>query len=153
MNPKEELKVLFAHRPNLEVAMEVFGFSGRRTTIIDDLTEEEASMLLSIHTPNEENLEEEYNALKEELFKKGWKGKILKLAESTGIKDKGDFNRFNNWMLTKSVFKKHLNAHSIEELKYVHKQLQGVKYNNAQSAKKPMNKAWWKKGDELVNLN
>ena len=153
MKPQEELKVLFSHRSAVEVAMEIFGFSGRRTTIIDDLTDEEALRLLSIHTPNEENLEQEFNELKEELFKKGLKAKILKLAEQTGIKESNDFHKFNNWMLTSSRFKKHLNAHSIDELKDLFKQLHGVKSNNAKSAKKPMTKAWWKNGKEKINMN
>ena len=53
-------------------------------------------------------------------------------------------------MLAKSIFKKHLNAHSIDELKDLFKQLQGVKQNNAKSAKKPYTKAWWKKGNEKI---
>lgn len=152
-NPKEELKLLFAHRNAIDVAIEINGFTGFRTTLIDELTEKEAEKLLSIHCPTEENIEEEFNALKEELFKKGWKGKILKLAEQTGIKEPKDFQKFNNWMLSSSKYKKHLNALSIDELKEVFKQLQGVKQNNAKSAKKPLTKAWWREGKEKLNMN
>lgn len=156
MNPHEELKLLFAHRNGAEVAIEIHGFTGFRTTLIDDLTEKEALKLLSIHSPEDkspEELEAEFNELSDEILKKGWKSKILKIAEETGIKEKNDFAKFNKWMLTSSKFKKHLNAHSLSELKQLHNQLHGVKHNNAKSAKKPFTKAWWKKGNEIVNLN
>lgn len=155
MKPHEELKLLFAHRNGAEVAIEIHGFTGFRTTLIDELTEKEAVKLLSIHNPEQsaEELEAEFNELSEEILKKGWKSKILKIAEATGIKDKNDFTKFNRWMLASSKFKKHLNAHSLDELKQIHQQLQGVKHNNAKSAKKPFTQAWWKKGNGIVNLN
>ena len=31
--------------------------------------------------------------------------------------------------------------------------MQTLKYNNAKSAEKPMNEAWWRKGQKLKNLN
>lgn len=156
MNPHEELKQLFAHRNGAEVAIEIHGFTGFRTTLIEDLTEKEAISLLSIHRPEEktaEELEEEFQELSEEILKKGWKSKILKVAEDTGIKDKNDFVKFNRWMLTSSKFKKHLNAHTLDELKLLHAQLHGVKHNNSKSAKKPLTKAWWFNGAKLKNLN
>ncbi|UDQ55018.1 hypothetical protein LJF28_04950 [Chryseobacterium indologenes] len=91
MNPHEELKLLFAHRNGAEVAIEIHGFTGFRTTLIDELTEKEALKLLSIHSPEDkspEELEAEFNELSDEILKKGWKSKILKIAEETGIKEK-----------------------------------------------------------------
>ncbi|MEN5306951.1 hypothetical protein ABE425_05505 [Chryseobacterium cucumeris] len=153
MTAKEELKKLFADRNQVQVAIEINGFTGFRTTLIDDLTEEEAIKLLSVHAPSEKELAEENNALKEELIRIAWISKILKLAETTGIKEVGSFHKFNNWMYTKSIFKKHLNAHTIDELKQLHVQLHGVQSNNNESAKKPLTKAWWKKGKENINMN
>lgn len=153
MNPKEELKQLFATFNPLNVAIEVNGFTGFRTTSIDDLTEDEVIKLLEIHTPKEKTVEHENNALKLELLRTGWISKILKVAEDTGIKEKGDFQKFNNWMYMSSVFKKHLKAHSIDELQALHKQLHAVKSNNAKSAKKPLTEAWWVKGKKNINLN
>lgn len=153
MTAKEELKKLFADRNPVQVAIEINGFTGFRTTVVDELTDEEAVKLLSIHIPSEKELAEENNALKEELIRNAWISKILKLAETTGIKEVGRFEKFNGWMYTKSKFKKHLNAHSVEELKLLHIQLHGVQSNNNESAKKPLTKAWWKKGKDNINMN
>lgn len=156
MNPRKELKELFGHRNSLDIAIEINGFTGFRTTLIEELTDEEALQLLSVHKPIEETAEEleaEFEELKDEILKKGWKSKILKIAETTGIKDKGDFTKFNNWMLKSSKFKKHLNAHSVNELKQLHSQLYGVKHNNAKSSKTPLTKSWWGKASEIKNLN
>lgn len=153
MTAKEELKKLFADRNPVQLAIEINGFTGFRTTLIDDLTEEEAIKLLSVHAPSEKELAEENNALKEELIRNAWISKILKLAETTGIKEVGSFHKFNNWMYTKSKFKKHLNAHNIEELKLLHVQLHAVQSNNTESAKKPYTKEWWKRGKDHINMN
>lgn len=153
MTAKEELKQIFADRNPIQVAIEINGFTGFRTTLVDDLTDDEAIRLLSIHVPSEKELAEENNALKEHLLRNGWISKVLKLAEITGIKEVGCFHKFNNWMFTNSKFKKHLNAHSIEELKQLHVQLHAVKANNENSAKKPFTKAWWEKGKEKIKQN
>ena len=121
--------------------------------MIEDLTDQEAKQLLKIHAPKPADLDQEYNALKEEFIRKEWKSNILALAEKTGIKEKGDFQKFNNWMLSNSKFKKHLNAHSIAELKQLHVQLRAALQNNSKSAMKPLTKAWWEKGESLKNHN
>lgn len=153
MKPKEKLKEIFSNRRPIDVAIEINGFTGYRTTLIDDLTDDEVVKLLSIYVPSEKTVEEENNELKKELLRNGWVSKVLKLAEETGIKEPNDFHKFNNWMYNSSVFKKHLNAHSTEELQKVFLQLQGVKSNNTKSAKKPMTKAWWEKSTKNINLN
>lgn len=153
MAPHEELKQIFADRKPIDVAIEISGFTNHRTTLIDDLTESEALRLIAIHCPSEMELDKSFNALQEDLIKREWKSKILALAEKTGIKEKGSFHTFNNWMLISSIFKKHLNTHSIEELKAVYRQLRGVQYNNAKSADKPFTKAWWQKGYQLKAQN
>lgn len=148
-----DLKELFAHRTPLSVALEINGFTGFRTTVLDDLTPSEVEQLYQIHVPTEKDLAVECNALKEELLKKTWRSNILSLAEKTGIKEKEDFTKFNNWMMLKSKFKKNLNAHSVEELKELHRQLRGVQQNNCRSAQNPMTKAWWDKGEILKSYN
>ncbi|MDM1557084.1 hypothetical protein HX126_21240 [Chryseobacterium indologenes] len=153
MKPKEKLKEIFSNRRPIDIAIEINGFTGYRTTLIDDLMDEEVMKLLSIHVSPEKTVEEKNNELKKELLRYGWVSKILKLAEETGIKEPNDFHKFNNWMYSSSIFKKHLNAHSIEELQKVFVQLQGVKSNNAKSSKKPMTKSWWEKSTKNINLN
>lgn len=149
MNAHQKLEQLFAHRNPSDVAIELNGFTGWRTTLLEELTEQEAELLLQIHTPKKKD----DNALIEELKKREWRSAIISLAELTNIKEHNCYAKFNNWMLTKSTFKKHLNAHSIDELKALHRQLKGIQYNNTQSAKRPMNKAWWDKGEKLKNWN
>lgn len=149
----KDLKELFADRTPLSVALEINGFTGFRTTVLDDLTPNEIEQLYQIHVPTEKDMKAECNALKEELLKKTWRSNILSLAEKTGIKEKEDFSKFNNWMMLNSKFKKNLNAHSVEELKELHKQLRGVQQNNCRSAQNPMTKAWWDKSEHLKNFN
>lgn len=148
-----ELKELFADRTTMSIALEINGFTGFRTTLIEDLTPQEIDTLYEIHVPKPQDLEAEYNALKEDFIKKEWRSNILALAEKTGIKEKGNFQKFNNWMLLSSKFKKHLNGHSLDELRELHKQLRGVQNNNSRSSKNPMTKAWWAKAEGLKQCN
>lgn len=149
----KQLKELFAERSPSDVAIEINGFTGWRTTLLEELTDHEAETLLKIHLPREKDLEDECNALLEEMKRKEWKSAILALAERTGIKDPGDFQKFNNWMFTKSKFKKHLNAHSLEELKALHAQLRAAHANNVRSAQKVMTKAWCHKAEKNKTWN
>jgi len=152
MNPKEELKQIFANRTPVDVAIEISGYTGHRTTLIDELTELEASSLLAVHNPSV-NLEREHNALQEVLIKKEWRSKILAKAENLKIKKPNSFFEFNEWMHQKSKFKKHLNAHSIKELKELHQQLCAFGSNNAKSAKNAFTKSWWNESSKKINLN
>lgn len=153
MNAHKELQKVFASRDSASIAIEINGFTGWRTTLLEELTDQEAQQLLDIHCPKPKTVDAEYNALKEDFIKKEWKSNILVLAERTKIKEKGSFHQFNNWMLTKSKFKKHLNAHTIDELKLLHQQLRAALQNNARSAQKTMTKAWWDKAESLKNYN
>ncbi|MCT4306051.1 hypothetical protein [Elizabethkingia anophelis] len=151
MTPHEELKQLFAHRKPIDVAIEVSGFTSHRTTVIDELTESEVLELLSIH--NHDSIEETEDALRNEIILKKMRSKIIALAEKEKVKEPNSWDKFNNWMLLSSRFKKHLNAHNMGELQLLFKQLQALKTNNRRSAKKPMSKAWWKEGIEKINMN
>lgn len=148
-----ELQELFSNRSAISVAIEINGFTGFRTTHMEDLTEDEINRLYAIHCPKEVSATEQFEALQEELISKAWKSKILVAAEQAKLKDPGNFHRFNNWMLLKSKFKKHLNAHTIEELKELHAQIRAAIANNARSAQKPLTKAWWKKAENLKEFN
>lgn len=153
MDPKKELKQLFASRRPVEVAIEISGFTGHRTTLIDELSETEAMELLKIHCPGPRKIDKDFDALKEDLIKREWKSKILAKAEKVGVKKQNSFDKFNEWMLLKSKFKKHLNAHSIDELKELHRQLCAFQTNNAKSAANFFTKAWWDKESKNVKLN
>lgn len=151
MTPHEELKQLFAHRKPIDVAIEVSGFTGHRTTIIDELTESEVLELLTIH--NHDSVEETEDALRNEIILKKMRSKVIALAEKEKVKEPNDWQKFNNWMLLSSRFKKHLNTHNLAELQLLFKQLQALRTNNRRSATKPMSKAWWQEGIEKINMN
>lgn len=151
MNSKEELKQIFATRTAVDVAIEISGYTGHRTTLIDELTEAEASGLLAVYSHGK--LEKDHSLLQQVLIKKEWRSKILAKAEKLKLKKANSFSEFNDWMFLKSKFKKHLNAHSIQELKELHQQLCAFESNNTKSAKKPFTKSWWDNGTKKINLN
>lgn len=151
MTPHETLKEMFACRNSVDVAIEISGFTSFRTTLIDELTDAEAAKLVTIHQPSQ--LDKQFNELQEDLLKREWKSKILALAERTGIKEKNSFGNFNDFMLYRSIYKKHLNAHTLPELQQCYKQLRALEASNKMSAKNPMTKAWWKKSEQLKHYN
>lgn len=149
----QDLQELFAERKPIDVAMEISGFTGFRTTNIADLSPDEINHLYAVHVPTERDIDAQFNAFKLELMVKAWRSKVLAAAEQAGIKESGSFHKFNNWMMVSSKFKKNLHAHNIEELKELHKQLKAALTNNRKSAEKPMTEAWWKKGKSLIIQN
>lgn len=151
----EDLRnVLFDRTPH-ELAIEISGFTGFRTTLIEELTQEEIDILYKIHKRRyDESIEE----------KRKWSSYILKIATDEGIhrpvmvvkygKNVVDcWYSFNHWMLTQSTAKKLLYHCNVEEMEAVHQQLCKLRDNNEKSAQKPMNKAWWRKGVKNRNLN
>ncbi|MDY3352275.1 hypothetical protein PG357_09820 [Riemerella anatipestifer] len=63
------------------------------------------------------------------------------------------FGHLNRWMLERSIYKKPLAFHSVSELEVLLRQLHKLAENNKKSAKKFGNKAYWRKADNLKNLN
>ncbi|GGG47225.1 hypothetical protein [Epilithonimonas arachidiradicis] len=146
MTPTQELNSYLVRKNPQTVAVLIDSITNHRTTAVEDLTNSEIGTLLQIFRPK--TIEEKANALVDEAIMKQWRSNIIALAERTGIKKLGQWSEFNNWMLLSSVFKKHLNAHSLEELKALYQQLRGVERNNERSASKTMTKAWWKKAED-----
>lgn len=153
----EDLKSIFANRQPHEVATEICGFTGFRTTLLEELTQEEINRLYEIHAPKQKNFE-----TKED--KNYWISNILTIATEEGlhypimVKKNGklvkdNWYKFNTWMLTQSTVKKLLYFCNVKELKAVHRQLCKLRDNNEKSAQKPLNKAWWRQGIENKNLN
>ena len=77
---------------------------------------------------------------------------VLAIATRTGIKDPESWDRFNQWMLTKSVLKKELYKYSEDELSQLIKQFRGLERNFLKSATKVGTKAWTKK-NRFPNLS
>ena len=143
----EQLKGILSHKKPYQIAIEISGFTGHRTTLLEELTEQEVDKLYDIY------IKKDKNSAYAELVRKIWVSKVLKIATEQGIKQPNSWEKFNNWMLKSSRFKKHLNAHSLEELKLLHQQFCKLRDNNEKSAQKPMSKAWLRKGIENKNLN
>jgi hypothetical protein len=153
MTPHQELRYLFAGRKEFDIAIEISGYTGFRTTVLEELTQDEAVQLLDIHTPKQKDVEKEYNALKEEMIKKEYRSKILAIAEREGIKRKDSWQEFNNFMMLSSKFKKGLNEHSLLELRELLKQFNALVANNRASAERPLTKAWYRKAENLKHWN
>lgn len=151
MTPLKELQGYMAKKKPMEIAILIDSVTSHRTTSLEDLTGPEINLLITVFKPK--TIEDTANALVDEIKLKNMRSNVLALAERTGIKEYGNFHSFNNFMIISSVFKKQLNAHSLEELNILYKQLRGVERNNERSASKPMTKAWWKKADGLKNQN
>lgn len=149
----QDLQELFAERKPHDVAIEISGFTGFRTTNIEELTAEEIDKLYACHVPRLRDVEADFEAFKTEMMQKAWRSKILAAAEKAGLKDPGCFEKFNGWMTGRSKYKKPLYAHSVEELKELHRQINAAITNNRRSAQKPLTKAWWNQGEKLKNLN
>lgn len=77
-----------------------------------------------------------------ELIMKRKRSVILTLATYTGIKEADSWEKFNNWMLNSSVYKKALNSYDYYELDDLTKQFQALKVNYENSAEKMGTKAW-----------
>lgn len=157
----EDLKTLFKDREPHDIAIEISGFTGFRTTLMEELTPTEIDKLYNIHNPRTQPLSER-NGSKEE--KRKWISYILKIATDEGIhrpvtimKNRqnvvDEWYNLNKWMLTQSTAKKLLYFCNLEELKAVYQQLCKLRDNNEKSAQKPLNKAWWRKGNQLKGLN
>lgn len=165
----EDLKTLFGNREPHDIAIEISGFTGFRTTLMEELTPAEIDKLYQIHsghykpnTPPTAFVFENERSGKEE--KRKWVSYILKIATDEGIhrpvmvmKNRqnvvDEWYNLNKWMLTQSTAKKLLYFCNLEELKAVYQQLCKLRDNNEKSAKKPLNKAWWSKGIRNEKLN
>lgn len=117
----------------------------RRTTNIDDLTPEEIETIYDVFFPREFSNEEELINIKSLQDLKYYRSNILTLATRLGIKEADSWDKFNKWMLEKSICKKKLNDHSLEELKQLQLQFRGMETNYNRSAMTPGTKAWYHK--------
>ena len=151
MKTKTKLKKIFEGKPNFHEQSIVSGFTNRRAICIEDLTEQEAENLYLIYCPKK--VENPVLKIAQEIELKKWKSNCIAKAQHLGITHPNNWDAFNLWMVTYSIYKKHLNAHNLQELKELHRQLCAVELSDYRSGKKPMTEAWLKRGNELKNLN
>lgn len=153
MTTQNQLKEFFSDKKPVDIAIIVSMATNREKTSIEELDAEEAEKILRIYRPRQEDYKQTAAYLAELQAKKDIKSHIIALAERTGIKTVGDWEKFNSWMLNRSKFKKHLNAHSLPELQLLYKQMRALEQNESRSAEKPFNKAWWRENEKIKNLN
>lgn len=89
-----------------------------------------------------------------EAEKRKLRSQILTIATKVGIHNPSDWDKFNRFMLHKSVGKKTLNLYSKDELKFVVKQFRGIEANYDASAETKGTKAYYhKRGLQKPSLN
>lgn len=115
----------------------------RRTTNIDDLTPEEVEKIYKMFFPKEVLASEQLITAKNNDVLKKHRSNILTIATRIGIKEPDSWDKFNNWMLKNSKFKKKLNDHNLEELKELELQFRAASTNYDRSALQIGTKAWY----------
>lgn len=117
----------------------------RRSTDIDDTSDDELQAIYLLFFPKLPNLSEQLIIVKNEEILKRHRANILTIATRLGIKELDSWDKFNNWMLLSSICKKKLNDHNLEELKALEIQFRAAQVNYDRSSLKPGTKAWFHK--------
>lgn len=117
----------------------------KRTTDIDELTDDELSEIYELFFPKQPTTEEQlFDAKNKDLLKRR-RSNILTIATRIGIKQPDSWDKFNKWMLSRSIYKKRLLDHDLEELKALEIQMRAAEVNYDRSALIPGTKAWYHK--------
>ena len=78
----------------------------------------------------------------------------MTVATRVGVHNPNDWDKFNGFMLKRSVYKKALNKYAIDELDVLIKQFRGLEANYNKSADKTGTKAWrHKRGWAEISMN
>jgi len=117
----------------------------RRTTNIDELTEQELNDIYKIFFPNQPSLMQKVVQAEHNELIRSHRSICLTIATRIGLKDPDSWDNFNNWMLNSSILKKRLNDYTLVELQSLERQLRSAESNFQASAEKPGNKAWYQK--------
>jgi ribosomal protein S13 len=112
------------------------GFTKGRTNSVKDLTTEEIEKLCERLCP------QSAAAADLELEMRKRRSVILAIATRTGIKKESNWDKFNNWMLNSSIFKKELHKYDNDELRQLERQMRALEANYNISAEKAGTKAW-----------
>ncbi len=132
----------------------IFNFTGGRTESSRELTpqelEELCNALQGVRKSRTQLMSECLKILQAEGIHRPDEP-ILEFTEN-GAKP-NPWGHLNRWMNERSVYKKALYLYNVTELEQLKRQLYQLADNNAKSAQKPINKAWWRKGEQNKNLN
>lgn len=117
----------------------------RRTTNIDELTEQELTEIYKMFFPNQPSLMQKVVIAEHKELMRKHRSICLTIATKIGLKAPDSWEKFNNWMLKSSILKKRLNDYTLVELQSLERQLRSAESNFEASAEKPGNKAWYHK--------
>ena len=117
----------------------------KRTTDIEELTDQELEEIYSIFFPKQPTLVEQVVTAKNNDLLRKHKSIVLTIATRIGLKEPDCWVKFNKWMLNSSVCKKRLNDYNLQELEVLERQLRAAESNYNASATKAGNKAWFHK--------
>ena len=119
----------------------------KRTTDIEELTDQELEEIYSIFFPKQPTLVEQVVTAKNNDSLRKHKSIVLTIATRIGLKETDCWVKFNKWMLNSSVCKKRLNDYNLQELEALERQLRAAESNYNRSATKAGNKAWYQKNN------
>jgi hypothetical protein len=115
-----------------------------RTTVIDDLADDEVETLYYRFFPKPQVME--ILALQQEKLRlRDLQAIILKDAQYIGLHDPQDFTSLNNFMKNRSPLKKVLPFYKIHEFDELIKQFKSLRSKYEREAKIPYTKAWYHK--------
>lgn len=114
----------------------------RRTTNIDELTDEELREMYRLFFPSKQ---EQINKLEQVNKIKALRSIVLKDAQYLGLYTPNSWERFNRFMLERSPYKKRLTDYKEHEFELLIKQLKSMRTKFDQSAKKTGSKEWSRK--------
>lgn len=117
----------------------VYTWTNGRTKSTRDLTDDE---LINLVWKFENDSRMRNASAMAELEKKKKRATVLAIAQRCGIHEGTSFDKFNRFMLNKSIHKKELYKYSIDELDELIKQFRGLERNYQRSAQNAGTKAY-----------
>ena len=119
----------------------IWQYTGGRTFSTKELNENE---LIQLINRMQEDREDRVRRLR---------STILDIATRTGIHDPSDWEKFNRFMLIRSVLKKPFPEYSYKELKQLLRQFRGIEAHNKRAERNPANMMHWRKKGIIPSKN
>lgn len=117
----------------------VHNYTNGRTNSTRQLSESELNGLMWRF---QSQLQSVNNSAVQELERKQKRSTVLAIAQRCGIHSGTSFDKFNSFMMNKSVHKKELHKYTLEELDELIKQFRGLERNYRRSAEQVGTKAY-----------
>ncbi len=117
----------------------VYSWTNGRTSSSRLLTDDE---LVNLVWKFQNDLNSRNTSMYVESEKRKKRSTVLAIAQRCGIHEGTSFDRFNRFMLERSILQKDLYKYNLEELDELIKQFRGIERNYDRSAKTPGTKAY-----------